>query len=237
MCIVVYGCDYTTVHSFKFFPCPFQEWFQVSYKEEQPMCLSLWWDSCCRAWIRETFSFVWGSHFLFFFHLRLFNDVCFQYSQILAIFIFSECTDSFLIWQFCWILTGKIPFTWRLSCVSGITGYASITQSKHNHNEDVPSAKVPRKLRRSHARLEACPRVTRRQDMWRRVFARASGKLCITGKISIPAETSGQRRRPAEGQLDVKPLWALALDQTAQSWKVEKSLSCIRLTKREASRN
>ena len=43
-----------------------------------------------------------------------------------------------------------------------------------------------------------------------------------------------KRRRPSEEQLDATLLWALAfLHQTAQGWKVERSLSCRRLVKIE----
>ena len=38
--------------------------------------------------------------FSFFFCLRLFDGICFQYSQILVIFLFSQCSGSFLFWQF-----------------------------------------------------------------------------------------------------------------------------------------
>ena len=61
----------------------------------QPWCLSHWCNLCSRVWFRETSSFVWGTHFLFFFHLYLFNGVRFQYSQVLVIFLFSKCRDSF----------------------------------------------------------------------------------------------------------------------------------------------
>ena len=37
----------------------------------------------------------------FFFHLRMFNNVCFRYSQIYIGFFFSERSDYFLIWNFC----------------------------------------------------------------------------------------------------------------------------------------
>ena len=33
-------------------------------------------------------------------HLRLFDGIFFQYSQVHGSFLFSECSDSFLIWQF-----------------------------------------------------------------------------------------------------------------------------------------
>ena len=35
----------------------------------------------------------------FFFHFCWFDGVCFQYSQVLVVFLFSKCSDSFLIWQ------------------------------------------------------------------------------------------------------------------------------------------
>ena len=44
--------------------------------------------------IRLKYSFV------FFFHLHLFEGICFQLSQVLVIFLFSNCFDSFLIRQF-----------------------------------------------------------------------------------------------------------------------------------------
>ena len=59
-------------------------------------CLFLWGDFCRR----EVFSFVWGTLLLFFLHLRLFDNVRFQYSHGFVIFLFSKRSDSFLIWQF-----------------------------------------------------------------------------------------------------------------------------------------
>ena len=37
---------------------------------------------------------------VFFFPLRLLDGVCFQYSQVLVGFLFSECFDTFLFWQY-----------------------------------------------------------------------------------------------------------------------------------------
>ena len=50
-------------------------------------------------------------------------------------------------------------------------------------------------------------------------------------KISIPEEKSGKWRRPTEKLLNVMPLWAMALHQTALGWVVEKNLRCIRFMK------
>ena len=36
---------------------------------------------------------------IFLFHLRWFDGVYFQYSQVVVIFLFSKCSDCFLIWQ------------------------------------------------------------------------------------------------------------------------------------------
>ena len=65
-----------------------------------PRCLFLWWDFCCWAWLTEVFSFDWSILWLFFFHFCLFDYVCFQYSLVLIIFLFSNCFNSFSIWQF-----------------------------------------------------------------------------------------------------------------------------------------
>ena len=43
------------------------------FQWELPRCLSLWWDSCCRPWFQEVFSFLF-SHFFFLFHL--FDGAC-----------------------------------------------------------------------------------------------------------------------------------------------------------------
>ena len=59
-----------------------------------PRCLSSWWDFCCRAWFWEVFPFVWATLFC---HLYLFDGDCFQYFQVLVIFLFSKHSDSFLI--------------------------------------------------------------------------------------------------------------------------------------------
>ena len=46
-----------------------------------PRCLSLWWDSCSKAWFREVFSFVWDTLFKnLFFQLHLYDSVLFHYS-------------------------------------------------------------------------------------------------------------------------------------------------------------
>ena len=78
-----------------------------------PMCLSLWWVSCYRACFQDVFLFIWDTLFYFFFHLHLFNSVCFQTSQVLVSFLFSECSTFFLIWQFysfCYLPFPQIPF-------------------------------------------------------------------------------------------------------------------------------
>ena len=48
----------------------------------------------------EKFSSEYEVPFYFFFHLRLFDGIGFKYSQVLVIFLFFKCSDSFLIWQF-----------------------------------------------------------------------------------------------------------------------------------------
>ena len=50
---------------------------------------------CCWAWFRDFFF-----SFSFFLHLYFFNGICFQYHQLLVIFLFFERSDSFLICQF-----------------------------------------------------------------------------------------------------------------------------------------
>ena len=57
-------------------------------QEGQPRCLSLWWDFCYVVWFQVVFAFSWDTFFYnFFFHLRLFNSVHFQYSQVLVSFL------------------------------------------------------------------------------------------------------------------------------------------------------
>ena len=41
------------------------------------------------------YSFV-----IFFFHICLFDSICFQYSQVLIIFLLAKHSSVFLIWQF-----------------------------------------------------------------------------------------------------------------------------------------
>ena len=63
------------------------------FQGEQVRCLSFWWDTNCRAWFWEDFLFVGDTLFLlffflsFFFYLRLFDGVRFQYSQALIVII------------------------------------------------------------------------------------------------------------------------------------------------------
>ena len=52
-------------------------------------CLSLWWDFCCRDWFRPGNSY-------FFFHVCLFDNVRFEYSQVLVIFFLPSAFSFFL---------------------------------------------------------------------------------------------------------------------------------------------
>ena len=70
-------------------------------QRRQSRCLSFWWGFCDIVWFHVVFSFSWDTLLIFFFHLRLFNGVRFQYSKALVSFLSSERSDFFLIWQFC----------------------------------------------------------------------------------------------------------------------------------------
>ena len=79
----------------------------------QLRCLTLWWDSSCKIWFREVFSFVWDTLKNFFFNLHLFDGVRFLFSQVLVIFLFFERSDSFLTWQFysfCYLSFSASPY-------------------------------------------------------------------------------------------------------------------------------
>ena len=68
-------------------------------QEVLPRCFFFWWDF--NAWFREAFSFVWGTFFLIsLFHLHLFDCICFEFSLVLVILLFSDRSDFFLTWQF-----------------------------------------------------------------------------------------------------------------------------------------
>ena len=62
---------------FEFISSLFSEWSSAFLHELLPRCLFLWWDFCCRAWIRDVYSFdvpffyslfhiFWWSLFLIF---------------------------------------------------------------------------------------------------------------------------------------------------------------------------
>ena len=65
-----------------------------------PRSLSIWRVFCRRFWFWEVLSFIGSTLLLFFFHLRSFDGVHFQYSQVFVFFLFSKRSDSFLIWHF-----------------------------------------------------------------------------------------------------------------------------------------
>ena len=67
----------------------FEKWSRISYKEDSPFFLSLWWNFCCSVWFREVFYFVYHNLFVFF-HPRLLVGVYFQYSQVLEVSRFSS---------------------------------------------------------------------------------------------------------------------------------------------------
>ena len=69
-------------------------------QRRHPKCLSLEWDSCCRAWFGEAFSLGWNNI------LSMFPSSSFVWWCSLPIFpsdcnlVFSKGSDSFLTWQF-----------------------------------------------------------------------------------------------------------------------------------------
>ena len=63
----------------------------------QPRCLSLWWDFFYVVFFRIVFSFFWRILFKFFFHLHLFDGIHFQNSRVFVGFLFSECSEFFLV--------------------------------------------------------------------------------------------------------------------------------------------
>ena len=54
-------------------------------------------------------SAVFFSYFII--HIRLFDGVNFQYSKMLVIFLFSPCSDFFLIWEFCFYCCFSTQFS------------------------------------------------------------------------------------------------------------------------------
>ena len=50
------------------------------------------------------FFFFFSFFFFCFLHLRWFDGVPFQYSQVLVIFFSSNCVNAILIWQFCSVI-------------------------------------------------------------------------------------------------------------------------------------
>ena len=71
------------------------------------------------------------------------------------------------------------------------------------------------------------PHATCRQEVWPWRFHGCPKNYIITEILTW------QQRRPTKELLDIRLLWALALQQTDQGWEVGKSLSCTRLTKVE----
>ena len=88
-----------------FFPCPFQELPRVSYKRDYSDVYPF--DDISAAvlgfekffCLSEVFFFSFFL-FSFFLHLHLFDGISFHYFQVHIIFLFSKCSDSFLICQF-----------------------------------------------------------------------------------------------------------------------------------------
>ena len=83
------------LHLYKFFPCPLQEWSRVSYERESSDIYPLGEISVMQFDFEQ---FSCSSEVFFFFHLRLFNCVRFQYFQVFVGFLFSERSDFFSIW-------------------------------------------------------------------------------------------------------------------------------------------
>ena len=81
------------VYLIMFFPCPFQVWFQVSYKGNSPGVCSIVENlAAVQSLILRSLPFF----NFFFFHFHLFDGVRFQYSQVVVIFPFSKRSDFFL---------------------------------------------------------------------------------------------------------------------------------------------
>ena len=74
-----------------------------------PRCLTLFIRFLQKAW--ETFSFFWGTLFLFFHSSPLFDGVHFQYSQVLVIFLLSKWSNVFLILLFYYFTTLRVFHT------------------------------------------------------------------------------------------------------------------------------
>ena len=88
------------VHLFEFFPCPFYEWFRVSYKGDNPGVYPTNEISAEELDFEKLSALSEVIFSYFFFHLGLFDGIRFQYLQVIVIFFFSGRTDSFLIWLF-----------------------------------------------------------------------------------------------------------------------------------------
>ena len=81
----------------------------------QPRYIFLWWDLCDVVWFWVSFSFSSGIlSFYFFFHLRMFYGVRFQYSQVFVSFLFSDRSD--FSWFRCSI--PSVMFRLRLFLIS-----------------------------------------------------------------------------------------------------------------------
>ena len=79
-----------------FFPRPFQEWHQISYKRDDTG-VYLFGETPAAVLAFEMFSHLLAIVFLIvFFHFHLFDCVRFQYSQELVGFFFSRRSDFFL---------------------------------------------------------------------------------------------------------------------------------------------
>ena len=110
-----------------------KNWSWISYKEDQPKCLSFWWDFCCRVWFCEAFLFVWGTLFLYFLSspfvwwcpLPIFPITC-DFHFLQAFWFFLDLAVIFLplfvFFHFSWwawhIFLCQIPFLYILAIYS-----------------------------------------------------------------------------------------------------------------------
>ena len=97
LCIVISFLVFWTICQSSFL-VHFKNW-PVSYKKDSPSVYPF--DEVPVVELGfEKFSRSSEILFLkFFFHLSLFDGVCFQYFQVFLGFLFSEPSDSFLFWQ------------------------------------------------------------------------------------------------------------------------------------------
>ena len=96
----------------EFFHCPFKEWSGASYMKDCRGVNSFDEISAAKLDFEKFFrSFeVLVLFSYFFFHLFLFDEVCFRCSHVLVIFLLSKRSDTFLFWQLYFFYCFSFPF-------------------------------------------------------------------------------------------------------------------------------